>query len=89
MIFPIERKMTDKKHSCVFLLSTVNTEEVLAKIWSVHKYEGDLDKTPLSYYKEIFQQDHDKQIRDILLKEVLNEPEEYRTRTVQDLTQFG
>lgn len=89
MIFPIRRKMIDEKHGLVFLLSVVQTNTGTAAIWSHHKYEGDAKKTPIEYFQQNYQAEHDRQIRDIILKDVLNEPEEYKVQTVQDLTQFG
>jgi hypothetical protein len=81
--YEIRRKMWDEKHGVVFLLSVVTLESGTAAMWSTHKVHKD---NTLDNFKHFLQRSHDQQIDRLKVQENLNEPQEYKLKTVQDIT---
>lgn len=77
-------KMTSYK-GYIFLLSVVSTYTGTAQMWSTHKYEGNATLS-LDECKKAFQLEHNRQIEALILKDLLNEPEEFKANTIQDDT---
>jgi hypothetical protein len=86
MKYEIRRKMVDDKHQLIFFLSVVTTLTGTSAIWSTHRYEGDKN-AKIEDLKPHFQSAHDRQIDFIIEQEFLNEPDEFKQQTVQDITQ--
>lgn len=86
MKYRIRKKFVHK--NVVMFLSVVPTLTGTAAMWSVHPLEDD----PAASAQQLapkYQKAHDKQIDEMIIKEYLNEPDEFKTDTIHDLTQFG
>ena len=69
----------------VMLLSVVPTLTGTSAMWSAHEYNSEI-KPPLDVLKTIFQKAHDIQIDKLIIEEYLNEPEEFKVKSIEDQT---
>jgi hypothetical protein len=79
--YPIRRAFWHKEY--VFLLSVVSTLTGTSAMWSTHKHEG--QQMPLIELAILYQTSHDKQMDELILKEYLNEPAEYKDATQESI----
>lgn len=75
----IRKKFIHKNY--VFLLSVTEGHA----IWSVHEYYGDKNIS-IAALSQLFQSAHDKQIDQLLIESLKDEPVEFTQETVHDLT---
>lgn len=76
---PIRKKLVHKNY--VFLLSVAEGHA----IWSVHEYNGD-PKATIAEFSRLFQAAHDKQVDELIIESLKNDPVEFKEDTIDDQT---
>jgi hypothetical protein len=73
----------------VFLLSMVNDKEGIAAMWSSHKIDLEPgQKVPLQALRDMFQKEHNKQVRGFIAQAKKHRPKEPRgVKRIMDITQ--
>jgi hypothetical protein len=70
----------------MFLLSVVTHEVGTSAIWSIHDLSNVQSELTYTTAKDIFRKSHIKQVLKIVKEEIKREPEEYRIKSIEDLT---
>lgn len=85
--YKIRKAFWHKQH--VLLLSVVPTLTGTSAIWSTHEHGWDIEKfRPSTEILSIhFQREHERQVDVLIQQEYLNEPEQFKTKTVDDISE--
>lgn len=75
----IRKKFIHKNY--VFLLSVTEGHA----IWSVHEYDGDKNIS-IAALSQLFQSAHDKQVDELIIESLKNDPVEFKEDTIDDQT---